>query len=60
MELIFIDKTIICQDCGKPFIWKADDQRFYASKKLMPVKRCPACRAIRKATISHQDGGGNG
>ncbi len=60
MELVFQDKEIICQNCGFPFIWTADNQRFYASKGLLPPKRCPACVAIRKATIVLRDGDRNG
>jgi len=56
-QVIFTDKTIICQECKLAFIWEAHDQLFYYSKRLLPPKRCPTCRAIRKATIVLEDGG---
>ena len=55
-EFVWIDKKIVCCDCHLEFIWEADDQRFYASKGLLPPKRCPTCRAIRKATIALKGG----
>ena len=45
------DRTILCRDCGRDFIFTAGEQEFYASKGLQndPV-RCPDCRAVRKST----------
>ena len=45
----FVDKTLICRDCGGSFTFTAGEQEFYASKGLQnePV-RCPACRSARK------------
>ena len=45
------DKQIICCECGQTFTWTAGDQFFYLTKHLQPVRRCPKCRAKRKATI---------
>ena len=56
MEFVWIDKKIFCQNCLLEFIWEAHDQRFYASKGLLPPKRCPTCRAMRKATIALKGG----
>ena len=56
MELIFVDKKIVCCDCHLEFTWEANEQRFYASKGLQPPKRCPDCRAMRKATIAIKGG----
>ncbi len=60
MEFVFIDKKIVCQDCHLNLVWEANEQRFCASKGLLPPKRCPTCRAIRKSAIAHKAGGSNG
>jgi len=46
-----IDETLVCVDCHKPFLFTGGERRFYADKKLQFPKRCPACRAKRKASI---------
>jgi len=48
---MFEDKTLICKDCGKEFIFTAGEQEFYAEKGFQnePV-RCKECRAARKAS----------
>lgn len=45
----FEDKTLTCRDCGKDFVWTADEQAFYESKgfKNAPV-RCPECRQLKR------------
>jgi DNA-directed RNA polymerase subunit RPC12/RpoP len=50
-NLIFQDKNILCQDCGREFPFTAGEQQFYYSKGLSEPKRCPACRARRRRTI---------
>jgi CxxC-x17-CxxC domain-containing protein len=52
----YTDKTLTCQDCGAEFTHSAEDQEFYASKGYSEPKRCPQCRAARKA----ERGGGGG
>ena len=44
------DKTIVCKDCGKEFIFTVGEQEFYKEKGFEndPV-RCPECRKARKA-----------
>ncbi|CAB1262165.1 zinc-ribbon domain-containing protein [Clostridium sp. MT-14] len=44
------DKTIICKDCGKEFVFTEGEQEFYKEKGFEndPV-RCPECRKKRKA-----------
>ncbi|MEE0068638.1 MAG: zinc-ribbon domain containing protein, partial [Faecalibacterium prausnitzii] len=27
---MFEDKTLVCKDCGKEFVWTAGEQEFYA------------------------------
>ncbi len=48
---MFEDKTLICKDCGKEFIFTAGEQEFYAEKGFQnePV-RCKECRTSRKAS----------
>ena len=29
---MFEDKTLVCKDCGKEFVWTAGEQEFYASQ----------------------------
>ena len=46
----FESKTIPCSDCGTNFEFSATEQEFYQSKGFVNnPKRCPACRASRKA-----------
>ena len=44
------DKTLVCKDCGKEFIFSEGEQQFYKEKGFEndPV-RCPDCRRARKA-----------
>ena len=44
------DKTIVCKDCGKEFLFTVGEQQFYAEKGFEnePV-RCKECRAAKKA-----------
>ena len=43
------DKTIVCKDCGKEFVFTVGEQEFYAEKGFQnePV-RCKECRVARK------------
>ena len=46
----YIDRTLTCLDCGVEFIHSAADQEFYAQKGFVSdPKRCPSCRASRRA-----------
>jgi CxxC-x17-CxxC domain-containing protein len=50
------DRTLTCQDCGASFTFTAEDQQYHAEKGYAnEPKRCPSCRANRRAT-----GGGGG
>lgn len=44
------DKTIVCKDCEKEFIFTEGEQEFYKEKQFEndPV-RCPDCRSKRKS-----------
>lgn len=43
------DQQIECVECGRSFIWSTGEQRYYAERGLQPPKRCPDCRAHRRA-----------
>jgi hypothetical protein len=49
-----LDKTVKCDDCGKDFVWRAQEQAFYAEQGYQPPRRCKACRQAKK----EQRGGG--
>ena len=43
------DKTLVCQDCGKEFIFTVGEQQFYKEKGFDNApKRCKECRDKRK------------
>jgi DNA-directed RNA polymerase subunit RPC12/RpoP len=44
------DRTIVCKDCGKEFVFTEGEQEFYKEKGFEndPV-RCPECRKARKS-----------
>ena len=50
------DKTLTCSDCGMEFAFTEREQAFYAEKGFSEPRRCPSCRASRKAARSGGDG----
>lgn len=47
MERTYEDKTLVCKDCGKEFVFTAGEQEFYAQKgltnepkKMQSLQRC--------------------
>jgi CxxC-x17-CxxC domain-containing protein len=52
-----VDKTLTCADCGQTFTFTASEQDFYAERGFTEPRRCPSCRAARKAA-RNADGGG--
>lgn len=52
----FADKTIVCKDCGKEFIFTAGGQQFFAEKGYSTPVRCKPCRAKKKAEKEAQGG----
>jgi|SRR5579871_2359258 len=43
------DKTLVCQDCGKDFVFTQAEQDFYQQKGFTnEPKRCPDCRKMKK------------
>lgn len=55
-----IDKTLKCRDCGKDFIWTAEEQDFYEGKGFTPPLRCKECRLQARARHDNNGGGGRG
>ena len=53
--MAFEDKTLVCKDCGKDFVFSVGEQEFYAEKGFEnePV-RCRDCRDARRHS---RDGG---
>ena len=45
----FEDQQLQCVECGETFVFSAEDQEFYHQKRYSTPKRCPVCRANRKA-----------
>jgi len=43
------DKTLVCQDCNQEFVFTSSEQQFYADRQFSEPRRCPSCRAARKA-----------
>ncbi len=44
------DKTLVCQDCGKEFVFSVGEQEFYKEHGFVnEPKRCKECRNARKA-----------
>lgn len=57
--MTFSDKNIACADCGAEFVHSGEDQRRYAERGFTnEPKRCPDCRAKRKASGFGGGGGG--
>ncbi len=43
------DKVLTCADCGMEYAFTASEQQFYADHDFSEPRRCPSCRAARKA-----------
>ena len=57
---MYTDKAMNCLDCGQEFMFTSGEQEFYAQRGFTEApKRCPSCRAIRKAQ-RNSAGGGDG
>ena len=54
------DKTLTCSDCNQAFSFTATEQQFYADRQFSEPRRCPSCRAARKASRGDSAGGGGG
>jgi CxxC-x17-CxxC domain-containing protein len=51
------DRTLTCAQCGQDFTFSAEDQQYHAERGYQDPKRCPTCRAERRA--SRGDSGGS-
>ena len=56
---MYTDKTIACSDCSQQFVFTASEQEFYAGRGFTEPRRCPSCRASRKAARGDSGGGGS-
>lgn len=46
---MFEDKTLVCKECGKEFIFTAGEQAFYEERGFQnQPQRCKSCRDARK------------
>ena len=54
------DRTMTCADCGQEFMFSASEQQFYADRGFSDPRRCPTCRAQRKAARGSSGGGYGG
>ena len=54
----YIDKILVCRDCGSSFTFTGGEQAFFASRGLLnQPSRCPNCRNARKLGRSPMDDG---
>jgi CxxC-x17-CxxC domain-containing protein len=51
------DKTLSCVDCNQEFAFTASEQQFYADRQFTEPRRCPSCRAAKKAQRGDSGGG---
>jgi CxxC-x17-CxxC domain-containing protein len=56
-DMAMTDRTLICAQCGQEFTFSAEDQQYHAERGYQDPKRCPSCRAERRA--SRGDSGGS-
>jgi CxxC-x17-CxxC domain-containing protein len=54
------DKTLTCVDCNQDFAFTASEQQFYADRQFTEPRRCPSCRASRKAARGDSGGHSSG
>jgi len=55
---VYNDKNLSCADCGQEFVFTASEQDFYGQRGFTEPRRCPSCRASRKAARNAEGGGG--
>lgn len=54
------DRTLVCLDCNKSFVFDEGEQQFFKSKGFSDPKRCPDCRKKIKSQIKKRRRGGRG
>jgi CxxC-x17-CxxC domain-containing protein len=55
-----VDKTLTCADCSQSFTFTASEQDFYTERGFTEPRRCPTCRANRKAQRGDSGGYSSG
>lgn len=58
--MVMSDKALACVDCNAEFVFTASEQEFYAERQFSEPRRCPSCRAARKASRGSSADGGRG
>ena len=53
---MYNDKNLTCADCGQEFVFTASEQDFYSQRGFTEPRRCPSCRASRKAARNREGG----
>jgi CxxC-x17-CxxC domain-containing protein len=49
----FEDRSILCIDCGKDFVWTVGEQVFFRDKQLQnPPKRCKECKQAKNERLA--------
>ena len=52
---MYEDKTLVCKECGKEFVFTAGEQEFYAERGFQnEPQRCKSCRGqvVRKEPLT--------
>jgi CxxC-x17-CxxC domain-containing protein len=57
---MYSERTLTCSDCGQGFVFTESEQQFYADRGFTEPRRCPSCRAARKAQQGSNSSGGYG
>jgi CxxC-x17-CxxC domain-containing protein len=52
------DRELTCADCSQQFTFTASEQQFYSDRGFTEPRRCPSCRAARKAARGESGNGG--
>ena len=58
-SFLYNDKNLTCADCSQEFVFTASEQDFYSQRGFTEPRRCPSCRASRKAARNADGGGGS-
>ena len=54
----FIDRILVCADCGRDFVFTAGEQLFFFDKQFRnDPKRCKPCKSRRSAGLSQAGAG---
>lgn len=57
--MAYVDKRLVCRNCGANFVFSAREQEFFASRGYEnQPSRCPSCRAERRRALGRSGGEG--